>query len=140
MPSIGIFKNECIVRFVFRKGNVITKNTHSGQGTMNRELRDVVHLADLDTAIIVNAALELGACVVFAESEKFQPVAAMVFQGPGHKSDLLWIMIETFSGVFADASHLLGMGDRIDLVAGAGRDEIDHLETFPGKCFAHQNV
>ena len=56
---------------------------------MNRKLRDIFHLGDLDTAIIVNAALELGACVVLAESEKFQPVAAMVFQGPGHKADLL---------------------------------------------------
>ena len=46
-------------------------------------------------------------------------------------------MIETFGGVLANASHLLRMGDRIDLVAGAGRDEIDHLETFPGECFAH---
>ena len=106
---------------------------------MDGESRDVADIADVD-GIGGDAGAELGAFVVFAEAEEFEPVAAVVFERPGHEAKLLWIVIEALCGELGDAAHLLGVCLRINDMPRALRDEIREGNALFGEGFAHDDV
>ena len=49
-------------------------------------------------------------------------------------------MVQALRDVLADAPHLLAMRHRVNRVAGAGRDEVHHVEALLRHNFLHVNV
>jgi hypothetical protein len=104
------------------------------------EAADVLRLVDLEHAAVDDPRPDLRADVVLLQREEFDPEAAVVLQRPGDEAHLARQRIQALRDVLADLPHLFIVDRRIDHVARARRDQVDHLEAFLLHGPAHDDV